>query len=145
MMETKFRGKANDPEVNGFGEWIYGDLVHIGDEVYIQENEPPETICRKVDPDSAGQFVGLKDKKGKDIYHGDIVKVQIDHETTTPHVSAVGFGFSGALIFAHPAHCSIMGDKTKTRDLSDYCGGYSNDCEVIGNVIDNSEILEKKA
>jgi|WetSurMetagenome_2_1015567.scaffolds.fasta_scaffold519603_2 hypothetical protein len=38
MREIKFRGKADNPDVDHFGEWIYGDLVHIGDEVFIQND-----------------------------------------------------------------------------------------------------------
>ena len=66
MREIKFRGKRLDN-----GEWIEGDLLRMNDHWFIFPDPAPEGIDKyEVDPATVGQYTGLKDEHGKEIYEG---------------------------------------------------------------------------
>lgn len=125
MREILFRGKSIH------GEWVKGFYVCVPDTHYIMTgkfdsltNGIINSEAYKVDPATVGQFTGLTDKNGVKIFEGDIV--------------------------LHKGECGLVGysyDYGMFEVDFDYCFASfidisASNCEVIGNIHDNPELLE---
>jgi len=129
MREILFRGK----QLYGDG-WAYGDLSSI-----VQDGRPyifpadgyDSPDFYEVDPATVGQYTGLTDKNGVKIFEGDIVR-------------SGGFGYPDK----HQERTYKVKYSTEcARFLTILPNGVFNptgfqDCEVIGNIHDNPELLE---
>lgn len=131
MRETKFRGKRLDN-----GEWIEGDLLRMNGHWFIFLDPAPEGIDKyAVDPATVGEFTGLKDKNGKEIYEGDVIRSPLSEDKTRPH-----------RIFYHTGNAAFMGALVDRKELCylrlDQDWIYKFEKEVIGNIHDNPELLK---
>jgi uncharacterized phage protein (TIGR01671 family) len=130
MREILFRGKRISNN-----EWVIGGIMQTFHPNYDCENEKdffsqnPNCyyICANnkdyfVEQSSIGQYTGLTDKNGKKIFEGDIVR-------RYDNVERVFYNGGGFSPFAIPGW---------------ECTPDADECEIIGNIHDNPELLAKK-
>jgi uncharacterized phage protein (TIGR01671 family) len=123
----KFRGKT--PQ----GDWVYGFYAIDGDGTYIicDEENKQRGEWYKIIPESAGQFTGLFDKNGTEIYEYDVVKIEIPG-CGTGLATVVFNDFVFALYAESQGYLSIKEALSRNIKL----------LEVIGSIHDNPELLK---
>jgi uncharacterized phage protein (TIGR01671 family) len=93
------------------------------------------------------QFTGLLDRNGKEIYEGDVVEYQylntLEQEVRKAEVKLLSIGDVNRNITAYYPFCySISGSyKERDREITECYLTPANDCEVIGNIYENPELL----
>lgn len=126
--EIKFRGKRVDG-----GEWVFGSLYYdkdcfgniTGSWIYEFDTNHGRIFSFAVELETVGQFIGLGDVNGKEIYEGDILNLKDYHGKRLVFVDFyhgvyyyTGDGFSDEYIFN------------------------ANDIEILGNIYENKNLLE---
>lgn len=142
MREILFRGKRLDN-----GEWAHGYyelMVHlpgtIEEEIYpvIHPSDDHRAVSQRVDPSTVGQYTGLKDKNGVRIFEGDIIKP----------ADGKGRPVFFTCEFVDGAFCEVYRRTSTEVDFpfevySPFKDIRINPREVVGNIYDNPELLEK--
>lgn len=119
----KFRGKSvlND-------EWIYGDLVH---RINIPKTISPVQINGiGVKEDTVGQFTGLYDKNGKEVYEGDILFIGNNGDKNIYNEVSIKDGRFG-----------YIGEWN--HKIMPFCY-YNVTEEIAGNIYDNPELIKEE-
>ena len=126
MRKYKFRGVG----IQG-GKWFYGDLS-TDKGVGIVFREEGILYSWNVKPETVGQYAGINDKNGKEIYEGDIVReFQEDFDGEGEDYNQVGIvKFYGGSFYL---------DNDSEDNWSD-----DSEFEIIGNIHENIDILENK-
>ncbi|MCP8149159.1 hypothetical protein JKQ89_05075 [Listeria monocytogenes] len=138
MREIEFRAKVKrslqlEQIKNG---WIHGGIF---ENKIISRNTNEGSICAgfcsevEIMPETVGQFTGLRDKNGKKIFEGDIVEIiEID-----------AFGnldwnrLKGKVMFSEGAWLV-----TDNRSFAIPLWSEINEIKVIGNIYENTELME---
>jgi len=114
MREIKFRGKRIDN-----GEWVYGCLTRYSNHMsYIVVDVTESDGTYQVLTETVGQYTGLKDRDGQDIYEGDIIQ----------HIPSKG---KGHVFFEKGVF------KVEWQAIVSYLCDVRHNCKVIGNIHDN--------
>lgn len=126
MREILSRGKWIDNE-----EWMEGYYAHIRDDFKRRESHriysgTAESDCGEfyedwfeVDPSTVGEYTGLTDKNEKKIFEGDIVEIDGKRYEVKYMLGQFFVGINTPIAYKR------------------------FDCEVIGNIYDNPELLQE--
>lgn len=130
MRTIKFKGKTIK------SEWVYGDLLHIACGCIIYHGSQTECTCKQnegavlelfsneisvVIPETVGQFTGLTDKNGKEIFENDIVEM---------------WGKIHEIKFINGAFEFVKQDGKKQNMID------TTISEIIGNIHDNKNLIK---
>lgn len=126
--EIKFRGKpyikhtSQGPKTQG-DFWVYGGIDNLGlGPIICNENDRFSVV-----PETVGQYTGVKDRNGKEIYEGDVV---FDGEYT-----GLVWGFRDSA-------CYTVVYSGVSVDLAD---DHPEMLEVVGNIFDVPKFKERFA
>ncbi len=140
MREIKFRGKR---VVNG--EWVYGYYKYskiLHEHIIVSDDD---CVSYTTDPETVGQYTGLEDRDGDEIFEGDVV--WIEHEITETQ----------SLGSIENKDLSVWEEVVETFEVEDvvvFANGSFNvqewvvgtfmpyEIEVIGNIHDRPELME---
>ena len=127
--EIEFRGKRVDN-----GQWITGGYVEWSDARCNKFHQIVSSVGYHNDivSKTVGQFTGLHDKNGKEIYEGDIFIKKVDNFRGGEDVIN--------LVVIYNIHTVGFAGKSKEAILY----SLDNMCEIIGNIHDKPELLTDK-
>lgn len=131
MREHLYQGKRLDN-----GEWVEGyyspvNLPLAGNMGHFINEGGFRAI--EVDPDTISEFTGLRDKNGKRIFEGYVVKAEVGLDE---YIGIVKYDEERAMFLV------VTFDRNKAKHTDKLCLGCEYITEVIGNKWDNPELLK---
>lgn len=145
--EIKFRGLGVHSK-----DWFYGtyhysldDSLHyiVNREKFLLERGRPylhNAEVNVVDKESIGQYSGLTDKNGKEVYEGDIMARKKDDFTTGD--IQFSHGIFGIEWFRNKRHKDMIGSWGQLHNLRRLDDDLIQELIVIGNIYENPELLK---
>lgn len=125
VRSLKFRGKW----IYGDNDWVYGGIVSNEQHASITTYDS----MKEVDPSTVGQYTGLRDRNGKEIYEGDIIEIGFNEDgVTTKHKCVVRWNDMNAAFALY----------TNEKGEGPWHGWLMNNCIIIGNIHDNPDLIK---
>lgn len=129
MREILFRGKRIDNSEWETGSLIYASMGTSEEQVGIADKMT--AYHTPVIPETVGQYTGLTDKNGTKIFEGDILEGDLE-DNLDP-----GAKWRNVVVWEK------FGWNCKEGHVSQSIDGFDiKECEVIGNIHDNPELME---
>ncbi len=141
MREILFRGKRLDN-----GEWVYGSFIQVEHEdgsfttAIFQKKDAGGNA--EVSTATVGQYTGLKDKHGKRIFEGDILRIaKISDGLGSYYHPPLDYPVNVVVKWDLCAWMweTLCEDKRYISFPNAWC---HYECEIIGNIHDNPELLD---
>jgi hypothetical protein len=130
--EILFRGKDFLKE-----EWVYGDLVKTKNFVAIKKTNGDYFHPTQVSPNTVGQYTGLKDKNGKQIFEGDILGYIGKRKDNMNKV------YRRKVVFHEGMFALLSKELPAYSALNYHCMEDGRSAwSVIGNIHDNPELIK---
>lgn len=126
MREILFRGKRLDNN-----EWAYGNLIIWNDGSACIDNGNTIDYMIAIDPETIGEYTGIKDKNGNRIFEGDIITGLFMFGMQKKAICGFRDGSFGA-----------FWERGGHTEFSPFTGCCNIEWEVIGNTYDNPELME---
>ena len=149
MRTIKFRARRKN------GEWVVGNFIHHfatcfkNKERYSiflpkPKNDNDGYWVEDIEPQTIGQFTGLKDKNGKEIYEGDVLK-QVKKSSREGCESSSYDKNNFEVVFKYGSFWlqRPYSDSVYIRDFPNIDEFVGFECfEIVGNIYENPELLE---